>query len=156
MKISTKGRYAVRAMIDLAYHSEKMPVTLSQISLRQKISSQYLEQLFVKLRREGLVESMRGPGGGYFLAKDPQEITIKDIFSAVEENINPVDCIKIKGKKRYPCNRLDSCVSRLIWNRLGNEINRVLESITLKGICEIYETKKAKNRILNHNYVLNI
>ena len=155
MKISTKGRYAVRAMTDLAYHSKKLPISLSHISVRQDISLHYLEQLFVKLRRAGLVKSVRGPGGGYLLSKDVKNLNLKDILIAVDEEIYPVDCVSKNHKKQKPCDRLDDCVTRLIWKRLGEKIFQTLESITLKELCEEKE-KLEKGKKVKHNFVVNI
>ena len=155
MKISTKGRYAVRAMTDLAYHSKKLPISLSHISVRQDISLHYLEQLFVKLRRAGLVKSVRGPGGGYLLSKDTNNLNLKDILIAVDEEIYPVGCVSKNHKKQKPCDRLDDCVTRLIWKRLGEKIFQTLESITLKELCEEKE-KMEKGKKVKHNFVVNI
>lgn len=155
MKISTKGRYAVRTMIDLAYHSKKLPISLTRISVRQNISLNYLEQLFVKLRRAGLVKSLRGRGGGYLLARKAEDISLKNILLAVGENIYPVECLREDADNPSPCERLDGCVSRLVWKNLGDQIFKVLESINIKDLCE--ETEKNKNnRTMGHNFVVNI
>lgn len=155
MKISTKGRYAVRAMTDLAYHSKKLPISLSHISVRQDISLHYLEQLFVKLRRAGLVKSVRGPGGGYLLSREAKKINLKDVLLAVDEEIYPVECIRANGRKKNPCERLDDCVTRLIWKRLGDEIFKTLESITIQELCEEKE-KIERGKRVKHNFVVNI
>lgn len=132
MRLSTKGQYAVRAMVDLAYYSKDKPVTLQEISEREDISLNYLEQLFAKLRRNGIVNSVRGPGGGYVLAKKPDEINIGEIIEAVEESLSPVSCIE--GDKG--CNRIDKCVTFKLWKGLGDRIKDFLSSITLQNLCD--------------------
>ena len=131
MKISTKGRYAVIAMIDLARHSQTHPIPLPQIASRQSISQHYLEQLFVKMRRAGLVKSTRGPGGGYVLASPPTQITMKDIFFAVEEEIRPVDC-KDDGLSPPPNPAVTG--SRQLWLKLEAAIDRTLTETTLEEV----------------------
>jgi Rrf2 family iron-sulfur cluster assembly transcriptional regulator len=132
VRISTKGRYAVRALTDLACHSKNKPLSLSAISGRQKISLYYLEQLFVKMRRAGLVKSVRGPGGGYRLAKDANEISVWDVLSAVGEKMYLVDCLQDRDDI---CDMIDTCVTRLIWKKLGDKIGDELKQITLKKLC---------------------
>lgn len=132
MRLSTKGQYAVRAMVDLAYYSKDKPVTLHEISEREDISLNYLEQLFAKLRRNGIVNSVRGPGGGYVLAKKPDEINIGEIIEAVEESLSPVACVE--GDKG--CNRIDKCVTFKLWKGLGDRIKDFLSSITVQNLCD--------------------
>lgn len=134
MKLSTKGRYAVMAMADLADNSSGKPVTLAEVAERQEISLSYLEQLFGKLRRGGLVASVRGPGGGYLLARDPRAMRIADIIMAVDEPIkatrctpgSPVGCHSHKGR----------CLTHDLWEELGNQIYLYLSSVTLADVCE--------------------
>lgn len=145
MKISTKGRYAVRAMIDLATNSKDQPVPLSQISERQGISLNYLEQLFVRLRRSGLVKSVRGPGGGYFVAKSPGEISIKDVLLAAEENMHIVECLKYEDDGFCDQYKFDECVTRMIWKRLGDQILKAMGDISIQDLCE--EKAKIENRL---------
>lgn len=155
MKVTTRGRYAVRAMIDLAYHSLEHPVSLATISVRQEISQHYLEQLFVRLRRAGLVRSVRGPGGGYFLAKEPKEISVRDIFLAVDEPLSPVECIKWGDPEHEPCDRLDECVSRVIWKKVADQVAAALDSISLGDLCKERE-KLDKSKVLTHTFGFNI
>ncbi len=155
MKVTTRGRYAVRAMIDLAYHSMEHPVSLATISVRQEISQHYLEQLFVRLRRAGLVRSVRGPGGGYFLAKEPKEISVRDIFLAVDEPLSPVECIKWSDPEQEPCDRLDECVSRVIWKKVADQVAAALDSITIEDLCKERE-KLDKSKVLTHTYGFSI
>lgn len=126
MRLSTKGRYAVTAMLDLAIHAGKSPVTLADISQCQGISLSYLEQLFAKLRREGLVEGVRGPGGGYRLAKPAQEISVADIISAVDEKVDATLC---EGKEN--CQDGERCLTHDLWSSLSAQIFNYLASINL-------------------------
>ena len=115
MRISAKAHYAVRAMLDIASSPQNYPIPLSSISVRQEISLHYLEQLFMKLRKSKLVKSVRGPGGGYLMAKKAGQISIGDIFRAVDESISPAECVDTGNFDGDPCNRVDSCVTRLLW-----------------------------------------
>ena len=134
MKLSTKGRYAVMAMADLAHHSNGKPVALAEVADRQEISLSYLEQLFGRLRRGGLVSSVRGPGGGYMLAREAGEMRISDIILAVDEPIkatrctpgSPTGCHSHKGR----------CLTHDLWEELGNQIYLYLSSVTLADVCE--------------------
>ncbi|CAA7611939.1 MULTISPECIES: Rrf2 family transcriptional regulator [Magnetospirillum] len=134
MKLSTKGRYAVMAMVDLASHSQGSPVALADIAERQEISLSYLEQLFGKLRKGGLVKSVRGPGGGYLLARTPVQLRISDIILAVDEPIqttrcspgSPAGCHHHKGR----------CLTHDLWEELGNQIYLYLSSVSLSDVCE--------------------
>ena len=134
MRLSTKGQYGVRAMFDLASHFKNSPVPLRQISEREGISLNYLEQLFLKLRRAGLVESVRGPGGGYLLKKEPKEIRISDIARAVEESLAPISCIE--SHKNPKCHRISTCIPRLLWKELGEKILGFLDSMTLADLLQ--------------------
>jgi Rrf2 family iron-sulfur cluster assembly transcriptional regulator len=134
MKLSTKGRYAVMAMVDLAQHSGDGPVCLSEIAERQEISLSYLEQLFAKLRRGGLVKSVRGPGGGYLLAYDRDETRIADIILAVDEPIRAVRC---KPGQTLGCRGDRSrCLTHDLWEELSNQIHLFLSAVTLGDVCE--------------------
>lgn len=126
MRLSTKGRYAVTAMLDLAVHEGKGPITLAEISQCQGISLSYLEQLFARLRREGLVEGVRGPGGGYRLAKPPKDISIADIITAVDEKVDATLC---EGKEN--CQDGKRCLTHDLWNSLSEQIFNYLASINL-------------------------
>lgn len=126
MKLSTKGRYAVTAMMHLAIHDRSGPVTLAEISHCQGISLSYLEQLFSKLRRRGLVEGVRGPGGGYRLALIPDQVTIADIVSAVDERVDVTRCC---GQEN--CHGGQRCLTHKLWTELSRQIFTFLEGITL-------------------------
>lgn len=126
MRLSTKGRYAVTAMMDLAIHNHQGPVTLADISVSQGISNSYLEQLFAKLRKNGLVKGVRGPRGGYRLARAPSEITVADIISAVDEKVDATRC---GGKE--DCQEGERCLTHELWNDLSSRLYQFLDSITL-------------------------
>ena len=155
MKFTSRGRYAVRAMIDLAYHTLKHPVSLATIAVRQGISQHYLEQLFVRLRRAELVRSVRGPGGGYFLAKEPIAISVRDIFLAVDESLSTPECEKLTNPDQEPCDRLDECVSRVIWKRVADQVAQALDSVSLEDLCMERE-KLDKSEVFSHTYGFNI
>ena len=129
MKLTTKGRYAVTAMLDLALHFEKGAVTLADIARRQGISLSYLEQLFAKLRRNGLVDSIRGPGGGYNLAMEPAKISVADIVLAINENIDARRC----GGDRN-CHGDEECLTHQLWDDLSTRIHDFLASISLADL----------------------
>ena len=129
MKLTTKGRYAVTAMLDVALKSGEGPITLADISNRQAISLSYLEQLFSKLRKNGLVASVRGPGGGYLLGKEPSEISIADIILAVNE---PLDATKCRGKSN--CQDGQTCLTHELWQSLSDQITHFLHGITLASV----------------------
>ena len=126
MRLTTKGRFAVTAMIDLALNSGEGPVTLAAISERQKISLSYLEQLFGKLRRYGLVESVRGPGGGYCLARQDADITIADVVRAVDEMLDATQCGGLQN-----CRQAQRCMTHELWSTLNDRIYEFLSSVTL-------------------------
>lgn len=129
MKLTTKGRYAVTAMLDLALHYEQGAVTLADIARRQGISLSYLEQLFARLRRRGLVESIRGPGGGYNLARDPDRISVAEIVVAINENIDTTQC---GGEKN--CAEDETCLTHYLWEKLSERIFEFLNGITLADL----------------------
>ncbi|GAA8965170.1 Fe-S cluster assembly transcriptional regulator IscR [Helicobacter pylori] len=129
MRLTTKGRFAVTAMIDLALNAQNNAVKLNSISERQHISLSYLEQLFSKLRRAGLVESIRGPGGGYILGRDAGEINIAQIIAAAEDELDATLC---KGKAN--CQSGAPCLTHNLWENLNHTINAYLSSVTLAGL----------------------
>ncbi len=133
MKISTKGHYAVQAMVDLASQTAGAPVSLASISSRQDISLNYLEQLFLKLRKAKLVKSVRGPGGGYLLAKEAVEISIGEIFEAVDENIILSDCLD--DTAHAVCSKTQNCLTQLLWSRITDSLKKTLYSISLSEVC---------------------
>ena len=132
MKLTCKGRYAVMAMADLAKNRVEVPTSLTEISLRQGISISFLEQLFLKLRRNNLVQSIRGPSGGYVLSKPPEEIKLLSIISAVDEKIKTVKC---KKESKKGCNgKSIKCITHNLWDDLETHINKFFEDNTLNDI----------------------
>lgn len=129
MKLTTKGRYAIIAMVDLAINGVDEPAPLKEISIRQKISLSYLEQLFSKLRISGLVKSIRGPGGGYMLNKNPSNLNLLDIITAVDEKIDQTQCGGAMN-----CIDDKPCLTHFIWTDLNNKINDYMREITLSDI----------------------
>jgi len=129
MRLSTKGKYAVTVMLDLALHSSKGPVTLADISMDQGISLPYLEQLFAALRSKQLVRGVRGPGGGYYLGKAPDEISVADIICGVDEWVESTRC---NGRKN--CHDGGHCLTHDLWDRLSDEIFGFLDGISLAGL----------------------
>ncbi len=136
MKISTKGHYAVQALVELADADSGRPVSLSSIAKRESLSQNYLEQLFVKMRKAGLVLSVRGPGGGYLLAKKPSTIFIGEIFEAVEENVALTECVEIDGNDSQSCKRSIECKTHYLWARLGSHFNELLYAISIKDVMD--------------------
>ncbi len=134
MRISTRGRYALRAMVDLALHADGGPVLRQDIAARQGISADYVAQLFRMLQEAGLVNGVKGPGGGYVLARDPATITALDIVQAVEGPIAVVHCVLPEGEPA--CNRVDHCVTYLLWKRLSAAISDLLRTMTLRELCD--------------------
>jgi Rrf2 family iron-sulfur cluster assembly transcriptional regulator len=136
MRLTTKGRFAVTAMLDLALHGDRGPVTLSGISERQKISLSYLEQLFGKLRRRELVESVRGPGGGYHLARAASLVSVADIVRAVEE---PIDSTQCGGREN--CLDNQRCMTHDLWEELNTTVYGFLEGVSLSQLVEKQRNK---------------
>jgi Rrf2 family transcriptional regulator, iron-sulfur cluster assembly transcription factor len=131
MKLTSKGRYAVTAMLDLAMHSQQGPVTLAGISERQGISLSYLEQLFTRLRKQGLVTSTRGPGGGYSLGRPARELKVADVVTAVDENVDATRC---GGEAN--CHGGNRCLTHDLWMDLSDQIHGFLSSISLGDLME--------------------
>ena len=136
MRLTTKGRFAVTAMLDVALHATGGPVTLAAVAERQKISLSYLEQLFGKLRRRELVESVRGPGGGYHLAREAARISVADIVRAVEE---PLDSTQCGGREN--CRENQRCMTHDLWEELNDTVQEFLNGVTLSQLVEKQRTK---------------
>jgi Rrf2 family iron-sulfur cluster assembly transcriptional regulator len=136
MRLTTKGRFAVTAMLDLALNGTDGPVTLAGISARQKISLSYLEQLFGKLRRRELVESVRGPGGGYHLARDPAEVSVADIICAVEECLDSTQC-----GGRENCHENTRCMTHDLWEELNHTVYGFLSGVKLSHLVDKQRNK---------------
>ena len=140
LKLSTKGQYSLKAMVDLAIHYRDDVVTISQIASRQDMSESYLEQLFPKLRKAGLVESVRGAGGGYRLARSLESVSVGDILRAAEGDLIPVECVLTSDKE---CSREDSCVVKYVWKKVTDSINETVDNITLADMVKQYQEIKA-------------
>lgn len=139
MKLSTKGRYGVKAMVDLAIHYGESPISIKSISQRQGISEYYLEQLFSALRKAKLIKSIRGAQGGYVLNKLPEEITVADIMEVLEGPIEISDCVE-----GTTCNNGNCCATRLVWQKIKTSIDDVTTSVTLKDIVNDYNKMNNK------------
>ncbi|WP_303720839.1 Rrf2 family transcriptional regulator [Malonomonas rubra] len=139
MKLSTKSRYGVRAMFDMAYHAGTLPAQIKDISRRQNISPRYLEQIFQDLKKAGLLKSRRGPQGGYSLAKPADEITVKQIVLAAEGELQLVDCVKNrrkKGEKDPVCDFDNQCLTQHLWAKASQILGDYFDSISLKDLCD--------------------
>lgn len=141
MRLTTKGRYAVTAMLDLALHSEFGPVSLADISGRQEISLSYLEQLFAKLRRSDLVRSVRGPGGGYCLSRDSSQIFVAQIVDSVNESVDATSC-----GGAGDCQDGNVCLTHYLWEDLSKQIHTFLSGISLASLVERNEVKAVSRR----------
>ena len=126
MKLSTKGRYGLRAMVDIAVYSQDSPVPISAIAERQNISVSYLEQLLPKLKKAGIIKSIRGAQGGYMLDKDPKDISAGDILRTLEGDLTPIDCAAFTK----------FCVTKTVWQRINDSIQQAVDSITLQELME--------------------
>jgi Rrf2 family iron-sulfur cluster assembly transcriptional regulator len=144
MKLSTKGRYGLRAMIDIALMGEDAPVSISSVAGRQNISESYLEQLVGKLKKSGLLKSSRGAGGGYKIARRTDEISVGDILRALEGDLSPVDCPGILDDSDG-CSGADSCVTKYVWKRINDSINKTVDEIMLNTLIDESKQKNCDN-----------
>ena len=138
MKLSTKGRYGLRAMIDLARYSEEEPVSIGNIAARQGISERYLEQLVALLKKAGLVKSIRGASGGYVLAKNAEEISVGDVLRALEGSLEPVKCAAYYSEEG--CTASGGCVTKYVWEKINQSINHTVDEMMLDEL--VGESKK--------------
>ena len=143
MRLTTKGRYAVTAMLDLSLNFGLGAITLADISERQGISLSYLEQLFARLRKQGLVSSSRGPGGGYRLSRTAGEITVMDVIAAVDEKVDSTQC---KGKAN--CHGEEQCLSHELWQSLSDQIRNYLADISLAQFVQQHESSKNSEKVI--------
>lgn len=146
MKLTTKGRYAVTAMLDLALHYGEGPITLADIAQRQGISLSYLEQLFSRLRKRSLVSSVRGPGGGYSLGKEAREIYVGEVISAVDENMDTTRC-----HGAHNCQNNERCLTHDLWSDLSNQIYSYLNNISLQDLMDRKAVREVADRQENGN-----
>jgi len=148
MRLTTKGRYAVTAMLDLSLNYGLGAITLADISERQGISLSYLEQLFARLRKQGLVSSSRGPGGGYRLSRSAEDITVLDVISAVDEKVDSTQC---EGRKN--CHGDEKCLSHELWQSLSDQIRVYLDGITLAEVVSTYEHNNNGEHVIQFDAV---
>ncbi|AKL95232.1 transcriptional regulator, BadM/Rrf2 family [Clostridium aceticum] len=146
MKLSTKGRYGLKAMFDLALHYGDGPIALKHIAERQEISDHYLEQLVAILRKAGLVKSVRGAQGGYMLASEPRNITVGDIIRTLEGPLAPSDCVMEEEPKN--CEKANYCATKMVWERIRDSVNEVIDSISLEDMLEDHNKIKNKDNYM--------
>ena len=145
MKLSTKGRYGLRAMVDLAVHSAEEPVPLSNIAARQHISENYLEQLIARLKKAGLVTGVRGAGGGYIPSRCAEEISVGAVPLEQEGSLDPVDCPGLSEENG--CDGADVCVTKYVWKRINDSINQAVDEIKISDLVRESREVAEKNRI---------
>ena len=145
MKLSARSRYGVRMMLELALNYEKGAVFLKDIAKKEEISEKYLSQLVIPLKAAGLINSIRGAHGGYMLAKEPDEISLKNIIEVLEGELDLVNCVKDSSL----CNRVSVCITRGVWTKLGDKVKEVLDSFTLGDLVKEYE--KNEDALLMYN-----
>lgn len=145
MKLSTKGRYGLKAIFELSLNQDDGPIPLKLIAKRQNISDQYLEQIFLILKKAGLVKGVRGAQGGYLLGKDAKEITVGDILTALEGPVSLSDCVLNEDV----CENSNTCVTKIVWEKIKNGIDEVISSITLQDMINDYNKNKLENDITN-------
>jgi Rrf2 family protein len=140
MKLTTKSRYGVRAIFDIAYHAGGLPAQIKDISERQRVSARYLEQIFVNLRKAGILGSKRGPKGGYLLLREPKDITVYDIFECTEGPIELVFCVRESPDGAScgapPCEMKDQCVASPMWKEIGEDIADIFRRTTIEDLCQ--------------------
>ena len=136
MRLSTRGRYGVRGLFDMAYTSGILPVKIKDISRRQNISPRYLEQIFQSFKKTGILMSKRGPDGGYYLARKPELITLREILEAAEGDTLLVDCLDKRNGKRSTCKFDTKCVTQTVWDEATEKLNEFFSETTLKSLCD--------------------
>ncbi len=151
MRLSTRSRYGVRALFDMAYNAGTLPVQIKDISRRQEISPRYLEQIFQSFKKAGILKSKRGPEGGYFLSRAPDQITLREILEAAEGDTLLVECLGKRNCKKPPCKFDDSCATQTVWHDATEVLNDYFSKTTLKSLCERAQAMGIK-RELDHSY----
>ncbi|ADN02212.1 RrF2 family transcriptional regulator [Spirochaeta thermophila] len=137
MRITTKGRYAIRAMVNLALSTESKPIPIKKIAEEESISPEFLEQIFFKLRKAGIIDSVRGPGGGFLISRPLESITIKDIFDAVDEGLGITPCTEEEGKSGTElCEKAERCLLYEVWKETASHLRQYFASITLKDLID--------------------
>lgn len=152
MRITTTSRYGVRAIFDVAYHGGGQPTQIKDISRRQKISQRYLEQIFNKLLKAGLLKSRRGPRGGYMLSRDPSEISVGDIINAAQGPIVPVRCLSNEESRKRDCSILNGCITRHVWHETQKLLIDYYNSVSIADLCALAR-KEGVSRDLDHKYM---
>ena len=150
MRISTQSRYGLRALFDIAYHAAGLSTQVKDIAARQHISPRYIEQIFQRLKRAGLIKSVRGPSGGYYLARKPDEIRVGDVIRATERSIDLVACTGTKVGAPGGCERSGECVVRDIWSVAANKLMEYFDSITLEDLCTSARERGIERNIDKH------
>ncbi len=152
MRITTTSRYGVRALFDVAYHGGGQPTQIKDISRRQRISQRYLEQIFNKLLKAGLLKSRRGPRGGYMLARDPSDISVGNVIEAAQGPIIPVRCLAPNDGKNKSCEIVDGCITRHVWSETQKLLVDYYNSVSLADLCSLAR-KQGVSRDLDHKYM---
>lgn len=151
MRLSTRSRYGVRAIFDMAYHSEGLPTQIKAIAKRQEITPRYLEQIFQKLKRAGIVQSIRGPKGGYYLSRKPEKIAVGDVIRAVEEPMGVVFCtLPAKGRKK--CRRESACVAQIVWQEAAGRLLKYFDSMSIEKLCKMAKEMGIEKQ-LDHRFM---
>ena len=145
MRLTKMSRYGARVIFDIAYHSAGLPVQVKDIAKRQEIPQRFLEQIFHKLKKANIVKSVKGPNGGYMLARDSHEITVSDILKAVKEPMDLVYCVN----NLNDCSRAPQCVTRLVWKEASERIKQVFDSANIGDLCTSAEKKGIKREVLH-------
>ena len=149
MKISTQSRYGLRALFDIAYHSAGLSTQVKDISARQGISPRYIEQIFQKLKRAGIIKSVRGPSGGYYLARSPEEIRVGDVVRATEGSVDLVFCLNARKSGKH-CDRVAQCIVRDVWGEGTRRLMEYFDSITLQDLCKQAQERGVERVIDKH------
>jgi len=152
MRIATTSQYAVRAVFDVAYHGVGQPTQIKDISRRQKISQRYLEQIFNKLLRGGILKSKRGPRGGYMLARDASQTTVGEIITAAQGPVVPVECLSERVSKSRKCPMIPTCVTRYVWAETQKLLVDYFNSVTIADLCAMAR-KQRVSRELDHTFM---
>lgn len=156
MRITTKGRYALRAMTNLAITANGKPKAIKTIAAEEEISPEFLEQIFFKLKKAGIIDSVRGPGGGFMISASPESITVRDIFLAVDEGLDITPCTACNDKDMVDCGRSDICLTHDVWKEASQHINQFFENINLQSIMDAAHSKESKLNALMKGEKVNL
>ena len=150
MRLSTQSRYGVRALFDIAYHAAGLSTQVKDIASRQQISPRYIEQIFQKLKKASLIKSVRGPAGGYYLAKKPEEIRVGDVIRATEKTFDLVHCVRLQPGVTKACARGADCVVKDIWATATAKLMEYFDSVTLEDLCRLARERGIERNIDKH------